>query len=314
MLRWHKQNCNSPTVVTTDHSLACETCSEHIQLETLKPPHALHHPLPAIPPDEPLGELNLSWPSSVSYYRPATTDEEPAAGTDSKFEENHLQISATYLANFIYSSRLGSDEFRLLHLHPILSSSQDVVHAEIHTYKRDRCPEFETVSYTWGGEIGDSSLRKPIFLGSFWDALFQTQNCWEMLQQLRRRVEGGDRVLWVDAICINQEDTIEREDQVAQMRQIYQDASQVVVFLGADLIVPPPAGSALCWRYNIHEIQKRTADSCDLPTIFEREYFKRVWVVQELVLSERALFRIGDIQFFAKQSSMERLAKDSDWN
>jgi hypothetical protein len=88
----------------------------------------------------------------------------------------------------------------------------------LHTYTQDDCPEYETVSYTWGGEEGDSSLCKPIFLGPYWDVLFQTRNCWDMLKLLRPR--EGFRMVWVDAICINQRDKEEREDQVAKMGRI----------------------------------------------------------------------------------------------
>lgn len=50
------------------------------------------------------------------------------------------------------------------------------------------------------------------------------------LRRLRR--DSGVRVLWIDAICINQEDNDEKGVQVPLMRQIYQQASQVCVYLG----------------------------------------------------------------------------------
>jgi len=39
--------------------------------------------------------------------------------------------------------------------------------------------------------------------------------------------------MWIDAICISQGDVEERESQVRQMRQVYQRASLVVIFLGS---------------------------------------------------------------------------------
>jgi hypothetical protein len=40
------------------------------------------------------------------------------------------------------------------------------------------------------------------------------------------------RIIWVDAICINQTDMTERNHQFAEMRYIYQEAQSVVTFLG----------------------------------------------------------------------------------
>ena len=60
-----------------------------------------------------------------------------------------------------------------------------------------------------------------------------TPNLEEALRSLRDDSEGGQsRTLWVDAICINQTDTLERNHQVAQMQEIYADAQQVIVWLG----------------------------------------------------------------------------------
>jgi len=51
-------------------------------------------------------------------------------------------------------------------------------------------------------------------------------------------------MIWVDAICINQHDATEREDQVAKMFQIYDDALRVIIFLGDDIVRPIPAGTS----------------------------------------------------------------------
>lgn len=56
---------------------------------------------------------------------------------------------------------------------------------ELETYRHDACPEYETTSYAWSGEDGDSTLSYPIYIGKYWDVPFQTKNCWFMLQYLR---------------------------------------------------------------------------------------------------------------------------------
>lgn len=56
------------------------------------------------------------------------------------------------------------------------------------------------------------------------------RNVFFALQYLRH--EGNTRTLWIDAICINQEDLDERSEQVVHMLQIYKNASRVIVWLG----------------------------------------------------------------------------------
>lgn len=52
------------------------------------------------------------------------------------------------------------------------------------------------------------------------------------------------RVLWIDAICINQKDTDEKNIQIPLMGDIYKTASQVVVWLGAST---PEIELAVSW-------------------------------------------------------------------
>jgi hypothetical protein len=54
------------------------------------------------------------------------------------------------------------------------------------------------------------------------------------------RYEKGKRTLWIDAICINQSNTNERNHQVSQMGQIYRNARRVVVWIG----MPDPWSSS----------------------------------------------------------------------
>ncbi|CAM1508647.1 Fc.00g054950.m01.CDS01 [Cosmosporella sp. VM-42] len=73
-------------------------------------------------------------------------------------------------------------------------------------------------------------------------------NLFEALDQLRRsrRIQQGFK-LWVDAICINQNDLTERGQQVARMRDIYVSAWQVVTWLGPAADDSSLAMTALHW-------------------------------------------------------------------
>ncbi|KAH8591877.1 heterokaryon incompatibility, partial [Bisporella sp. PMI_857] len=80
------------------------------------------------------------------------------------------------------------------------------------------------LSYAWGEtttthHVMIEGKRLPI-----------TANLDKALRRVRRN--NQDLYLWVDAICINQDDTAEKENQISMMFQIYQSATQVVVYLG----------------------------------------------------------------------------------
>ncbi|OCL11348.1 heterokaryon incompatibility, partial [Glonium stellatum] len=59
---------------------------------------------------------------------------------------------------------------------------------------------------------------------------FITRNCEAALQTLRS--EGEERISWVDAICINQDDIQERNSQVRLMPAVYHQATRVLAYLG----------------------------------------------------------------------------------
>jgi hypothetical protein len=121
-------------------------------------------------------------------------------------------------------SKLKKDgnAFRLLYLEPA-----DDYHAEVRCELRqvnlDKRPVYKALSYAWG----DPSLTLPIFING--KTHHVTANCHAALLRLR---ETGERCMWIDAICINQEDDKEKSTQVALMRDIYHFADEVIVWLG----------------------------------------------------------------------------------
>lgn len=83
---------------------------------------------------------------------------------------------------------------------------------------------YEALSYTWG----DPSPVFTIQING--DRLPVAHNLFFALQYLRHETDPRD--LWIDAICINQQDLKERSEQVVHMLQIYKNASRVIVSLG----------------------------------------------------------------------------------
>ncbi|KAH8586865.1 heterokaryon incompatibility protein-domain-containing protein, partial [Bisporella sp. PMI_857] len=184
-----------------------------------------------------------------------------------------------------YEPTLGADEFRLACLSAAMDDKSPI-HLTLEMYPKNDCPEYETVSYSWGGEDGDSSRCQPVYIGGYWDVLLHTKNCRDLLQYLRSR-----RVIqhvWVDAICIDQTNAFERASQVNMMGAIYQGCLRVVIYLGRSLeqavLSNEPRRQVYRPRYGLHEIGNDL-----LQELLQLRYFSRVWVIQELLLAPSAI-------------------------
>ena len=148
-------------------------------------------------------------------------------------------------------------------------------------------------------------------------AISVTRNLMDALHRFRR--PDASRVLWADAICINQDDVEERGSQVQLMARIYSEASRVLIWLGhGDPITIQAAFKYICqyvnhcsrdyliegehatYRWNGEEVDVETDDlesfnpepggfvPVALEHFFTRPYFRRGWVVQEIVLPGKA--------------------------
>ena len=125
---------------------------------------------------------------------------------------------------------LQSNEIRLLRLHP--SSGLGLARPLSGSLKTIRLQDdnssvstkFEALSYFWGNEEADRTLsidNTPLSI---------KPNLETALRELSKgKVE---RLLWIDAICINQNDTDERNAQVRMMSSIYRSAARVIIWIG----------------------------------------------------------------------------------
>ncbi|KAF2728802.1 heterokaryon incompatibility, partial [Polyplosphaeria fusca] len=139
-------------------------------------------------------------------------------------------------------------------------------------------PIFEALSYTWADSTGNADICMPVYMGPYWQSLPVTRNCWQALRRLRTH---GDRLLWVDAICINQQDVLERGHQVPLMRQIYTEASRVVAYLGEKGEDDP--------KLNLLRTSRRDFDAENRKLLMNKPYFHRLWIIQELKLAYKAV-------------------------
>lgn len=116
-----------------------------------------------------------------------------------------------------------SSAFRLLIVSP--GAGDSIISCTLFEDSReDHIFPYEALSYTWG----DATTIKHIILNNGTFPI--TNNLYIALRHLR--YPDKERILWVDAICINQSSPLEKTNQVSQMRDIYQAAERVVVWLG----------------------------------------------------------------------------------
>ncbi|KAF5647747.1 heterokaryon incompatibility protein [Fusarium tjaetaba] len=173
---------------------------------------------------------------------------------------------------------------------------------------------YEGLSYVWGSQDTPNEIdvngKSLAITASLHDALW-------LLRQI-----DEDRILWVDAVCIDQSNIKERGHQVTHMGEIYRKADNVIFWLGylsgdAALLkstidrfkrqLPPQAfrqWSREDYRWN-HQ-WKRAQDGCQknyerlyngLRSFMENPWFSRVWILQEVANAKRAIVEcnIGSI-------------------
>ncbi|MCJ1471888.1 hypothetical protein MMC13_000529 [Lambiella insularis] len=205
---------------------------------------------------------------------------------------------------------LQPDTFRLLRVPAQPDLPYELIHADI-----DAAPPYAALSYTWGRP----NFSKHIVLGPC--ILKVTENLYEGLHALRARVSQSGYYLWIDAICIDQQNVKERNAQVSLMKVIYENATLVYVWLGiasdeSDLAIRKirEFGHYLGALQQQHEndIYKAVGTlSPEDPTVFgeegsesfrswnaiavlfRRDWWYRAWIIQEATASTRTIFCCG---------------------
>ncbi len=177
---------------------------------------------------------------------------------------------------------------------------------------------YEALSYVWG----DANDRETSFLNG---VLFKvTRNLYSALRHLR--YADRSRTLWIDAICINQGNVLERNHQVASMGSIYENCRRVILWLGdadheTDLAVsfihsacekPRRAGISFgtqvfkqrLWARNLNfAASQGLFDPNNVPCwaavcrLLRREWWNRAWIFQEFVSSPSPTFQVGFSDF-----------------
>ncbi|KAK8132387.1 hypothetical protein PG999_000560 [Apiospora kogelbergensis] len=206
------------------------------------------------------------------------------------------------MSEFAYEPLSAPDAFRLLVLEP--GSSEDSLQCRMFQATHSRRLDYEALSYTWGSL--DENGQPECFIDG--NAVPIRRNLYEALRQLRWR--HYERVLWIDALCIDQSNVRERNHQVGRMRDIYSQAETVHVWLGT---ASETSSIAMAWidalasrnRNGLGLIGRLTEYSPEncrrsqarrwraLLNLLRRPYWRRVWIVQEIVLAEKLRLQCG---------------------
>lgn len=180
----------------------------------------------------------------------ARTQDTEASETQKQQVKELVQTLETYAANIRTGFRDSYSLFNLYDYVPLSNrnsirlvtvwgsgNTSDPLICEIREHSLDSQPLYSALSYTWGGQKSD---REMIVVDSLVgqnnivavSKVLLTQTCEEALKEMRGRLAIDTFDIWVDSICINQQDIPEREAQVSMMDKIYSQATQVNIWLG----------------------------------------------------------------------------------
>jgi hypothetical protein len=181
-------------------------------------------------------------------------------------------------------------------------SGEDILHCTFSIVSLDNSPQFEALSYAWG----NPKDLTPVALDGH--VMLITVNLHRALTRLRQQTE--ERILWVDALCIDQSNLEERCIQVSQMQYVFRQASTVVVFLGeawhgSDIAIDYMEMLARDPQLHYDPELEPHADCHGLDAwseqlfsylmqLFRLPWFQRTWTVQEFVLAQDVDFVCRD--------------------
>lgn len=180
--------------------------------------------------------------------------------------------------------------------------------------------EYDALSYVWG----EAECTKQVEVNG--ESVPVTDNLFAALLCLSR-LETPTRDIWIDAICIDQQNLSECAHQVSLMRQLYAGAKDVHISLGSE-----PAISAAMFK-SVKEIATEIAagvsmrsqitagrlDDAHLRELFMSPWWTRLWVLQEAALAKHPVVHWGaeNIPFWDLMGVMAaaRIAKvDGDYD
>ncbi|KAK1758175.1 heterokaryon incompatibility protein-domain-containing protein [Echria macrotheca] len=284
MESWHEPSCPRPDIYPVGAGTCCLRCGRTQVTPTDPADPADHYTL---------SDAGSPWASTDSLS--SLEEETGLSGDDGP-------------KNGIYD-KLKPAHIRLLSIAP--GGFSDEVDCDLHQEDIRYLPSYTAISYTWSDDSGDRSKKKSVFLNSRLVAV--TTSCELALRRARSNRERTK--VWIDAICINQNDNEEKNHQVQLMAQIYARAASVLIYIGeeagnsSELMRRLQTGLDLGLADlrvdigNSSEFMRGLQSGLDLGVddlrvdvvqLLSRQYFWRIWVLQEVALARRARLICGE--------------------
>jgi hypothetical protein len=196
----------------------------------------------------------------------------------------------------------GPSDIRILYIDPATEYFDPLFGKLVHVSLDDIT--YDALSYTWDSP----ELSSKITLDDGAD-LAITSNLAQALRRIRARLPPGEPTrIWADGICINQTDVRERNQQIRLMRRIYSQCQLGLVHLGEQADgsekipkflnrLAPGVMSDKGAVAHYHD-NPLLPDEIDpgwqaLPSLFERPWFLRVWIIQEFALPREIRMMCG---------------------
>lgn len=178
----------------------------------------------------------------------------------------------------------GRKSIRLLRVQP--GGTDDPIRYTIKHFDLATQPVYVALSYMWD----HAHENVPIFCNGL--IVEVGQNLRSFLQQFRKTAGSDGAWLWIDALCINQDDISERNHQFGQMKDIYQGAALVIAWVGA-----ATDDDVLAFRAP----QDNTIAPVMWPweawyQLFRKPYWRCIWIIQEFVLGGESHLFCGDLR------------------
>lgn len=190
---------------------------------------------------------------------------------------------------------LEKGQIRVLRLQPGTSHEPIVtslLHLQLRSGEDYVLSDYETLSYTWGSPTPQYTItcnEMPLSVGA------------NLLAALYRlRLPDRERLLWIDAICINQGDIPEKNDQVRSMIDVYRQARRGIVWLGdvqdeSELAIAcalhldtSETHRELFWEREHHATCLSNLGTYwkALQRLYGRSWFYRTWIRQEVAVAQ----------------------------
>ncbi|KAK4502890.1 hypothetical protein PRZ48_006316 [Zasmidium cellare] len=203
---------------------------------------------------------------------------------------------------FPYKALEKPNTFRLLRVE---GSQGSDIHCSLRHYilGSQDCPAYRAVSYTWGQDAPKHEIHMRD------GHIFKVRrNLKNLLRHVRDKDAGSSGCwLWIDAICIDQNEDKERNHQVRLMAKIYGNANSVLVWLQSkseridvasafrfiDAAATFDESDHSVSNYSRAHPEKLESSWHSMQKLCNLRYWTRKWIIQELILAQRVVLQTG---------------------